>query len=129
MSESGASEAFVLDDEGYIAEGLSSNICWVRGGEVGLSPQSPQILAGITQVAVVELATELGLSVKEERLRPNELVAVDEVFICSSLRELVPVVEIDGVRIGNGVPGPIFGALLRAYRARALRLARAHLLA
>jgi branched-subunit amino acid aminotransferase/4-amino-4-deoxychorismate lyase len=70
---------------------------------------------------VIDLAVEQGLQVSERRVQPAELYAADEVFITSTVRELVPVVRVDDTRIAAGQPGPVSLALLRAYRERAQR--------
>jgi D-alanine transaminase len=76
-------------------------------------------LPGITRSYLSQLCRELGIPVRERAWLAEDLFAFHEVFICSSIRELVPVVSVDGRKIGSGVPGPIFQRLLGAFRARA----------
>jgi D-alanine transaminase len=68
---------------------------------------------------VLELAEQNSLRCEERELLADELCAAQEVFITSSIRELVPVVRVDEATIGDGKPGPVIGSLLAAYRRRA----------
>jgi branched-chain amino acid aminotransferase len=115
----GAREALIEDRQGYILEGAASNVFAVFGGKLRTPPESAAILPGITRGHVLELARAAGMSVELRALAKSELAAAQEVFVCSSIRELVPVVSIDGRPVGNGNPGPITRELLRAYRERA----------
>ncbi|MHB8416806.1 MAG: aminotransferase class IV [Myxococcales bacterium] len=115
----GGYEALMLDAEGYVAEGSTSNVFAVFGREVR-TPPLDGILAGVTRGLVLGLARRLGLRAKEQRLRPGDLRRASELFLTSTLRELVPIVRIDGRRVGAGVPGPTALRLLEAFRRRAL---------
>ena len=68
---------------------------------------------------MLELARSAGTKVELRAIAKAELASAQEVFVCSSIRELVPVVSIDGRPVGNGLPGPITRALLHSYRERA----------
>jgi branched-chain amino acid aminotransferase len=118
---SGAGEVILLDEEGFVAEGATSNILWVRGKKLCLPPAEGSILAGITQMALVELGQELGLTLEYSRILPGELCGLDEVFLSSSLREIVPVVEVESCAVGSGLPGPVYRALRKAYHERTSR--------
>lgn len=111
----GADTAIMLDMQGYVAEGYGSNIFAVGGGTV-MTPPLGNILAGITRATVFELCAELGIRVEERPMTVYDLTTADEAFESASMSELVPIVEIDGRRIGNGVPGPICGRLHAALR-------------
>jgi branched-chain amino acid aminotransferase len=115
----GAEEALLVDAEGNVLEGATSNVFSVRAGRLSTPPVSLGILAGITRAHVLEVARELGLDVDERPLLSRELAIVDELFISSSIRELVPVIRVDGQLIGGGVPGPLTARLLAAFRQRA----------
>lgn len=115
----GASEVLIVDAAGDVVEGATSNLFVVQGGALVTPPASAGILEGITRRAVLELAARLGLRCEERRLRAEDLARADEVFITSSIRELVPVVRADDVVIGGGAPGPVYRRLLAAYRAEA----------
>jgi branched-chain amino acid aminotransferase len=118
LRNTGASEAILLDDEGFVAEGATSNLLWVRGRKLCVPPPDGPVLAGITQAALLELARGLGFMVEHQRMLPGELPECDEVMISSSLREVLPVVQIDEHAVGSGVPGPVYHALRKAYHER-----------
>ncbi len=114
----GAAEALLLNQQGELAEGASSNVFVVRAGRVSTPPLSAGILAGITRELVMEVAPDASLDVHEETLTLADLQRADEAFITSSLKEVAPIRRLDGQAIGAGRPGPLTLALLRAYRAR-----------
>jgi branched-chain amino acid aminotransferase len=114
----GAHEALVLDAAGRVVEGTTSNVFLVRGGEIVTPPVEAGILPGITRAHLLEVAAELGRVVRFEAITPEDVLAADEVFLSSSLREVVPVVAVDGRRVGGGAPGPVTRALHAAFRAR-----------
>jgi branched-chain amino acid aminotransferase len=118
----GADEALILDARGQVVEGTTSNVFLVQAGALITPPDEAGLLAGITRAKVLELARGLGIPVTFRTFAPAELVSADEVFITSSIRELVPVVAADGAPAGQGRPGPLTAKLLAAYRA--LTLAR-----
>ena len=104
----GAYEAIMLDHRDYVTEGASSNIFAVFERAVFTPPLDAGILAGVTRGVVFEVARRAGLRVLELPLTEAALQHADEVFITSSIRELVPVVKVDDGVIGNGRPGPIY---------------------
>ena len=112
---SGADEAFLLGRRGQVLEGATSNIFTVKDGRLFTSCGEPGILMGITRGFVFDLAKELGIEICEIELTPKMLYEADEVFITSSLREVMSVVLVDGHTIGSGVPGSIAHSLRRAY--------------
>lgn len=114
-----AEEALLVDREGNVLEGATSNVFAVRAGRLLTPPIALGILPGITRAHVLLLARELSLDVEERPLFVSELAGLDELFISSSIRELVPVVRVDGQAIGAGVPGPLAQRLLDAFRTRA----------
>jgi len=118
----GAVEAILLNDHGQVAECASSNVFAVRSGRVVTPPLSAGILAGITRETVIAVGREAGVPVQEETLEVPALMAADEVFITSSLKEVTPVRTIDGKTIGDGRPGPVTSKLLHAFRAALPRL-------
>ncbi|MCB9626669.1 MAG: aminotransferase class IV [Sandaracinaceae bacterium] len=114
--QAGAHEAIITGRGGEVLEGASSNIFVVRGGRLRTPRAEAGILAGITRATVLEAARTIGLPVDEEALFPGDLYDADEVFITSSIREVVPVVKVDDRVIAGGRPGPVAGQLHRAYR-------------
>lgn len=118
----GAVEAILLNHAGEVAECASSNIFAVRGGSVVTPPLSAGILAGVTRDIVLEIGAEIGLDMREETLSVAQLMAADEVFITSSLKEAAPVRAIDNQTIGSGRPGPITRRIEAAFHAALPRL-------
>jgi branched-chain amino acid aminotransferase len=112
----GAHEALVLDARGHVVEGASSNVFGVSGGRLATPPESSGILPGITRAHVLAAAAALGIPADERELAQEEVYRADEVFITSSIRELVPVVRIDDRTIGAGAPGLVARALHRRFR-------------
>jgi len=112
----GAQEALVVDARGYVVEGASSNVFVVAAGRVATPPESAGILAGITRAHILRAARDLGVPVAERDVSPDDVYGADEVFITSSIRELMPVIRVDDRTIGPGVPGPIARALHRRFR-------------
>jgi branched-chain amino acid aminotransferase len=119
VKKSGAHEAIIVGSSGEIVEGATSNVFIVRDGELATPPIEAGILAGITRKTVLEIATDLGLNVHEVQLHPHDLYRAEEVFITSTVREIVPVVRVDDVVVATGKPGPYARRLLEAYRAQA----------
>lgn len=120
--ETGGYEALMVGDDGHVSEGNSSNVFVVRGGEVLTPPLSLGILPGITRGLVQRLAGDLEIPFREAMLYARDFETADEAFLTSSLREVVPVVGIDGRRIADGQPGRVTLRLLEAYRARTKEL-------
>jgi branched-chain amino acid aminotransferase len=117
--ERGALEPIMLNHDGDVAEGAGSNVFLVKDGVLVTPPLSAGILAGVTRAVVLERAAALGVPLREAVVDVPELLAADEVFITSSLKELVPVRTVDGVTIGGGRPGPVTRRLLADFRAEA----------
>jgi branched-chain amino acid aminotransferase len=112
----GAAEALIVDGHGNVIEGASSNVFAVRGSLLTTPPEDAGILPGITRARILDVAADLGIKVQFAPLPLAELAHVDELFICSSIRELLPVVRVDGQQIGDGQPGPLTRTLLRGFR-------------
>jgi branched-chain amino acid aminotransferase len=113
----GAEEALILNAGGEVVEGTTSNVFLVKDGGLVTPPEEAGLLSGITRGKVLELAREFAIPCELRTFFPAELAAADEVFITSSIRELVPVVAVDGKPAGGGKPGPLTARLLEAYRA------------
>jgi branched-chain amino acid aminotransferase len=110
----GYDEAILLDPDGYVSEGTGENIFIVRKGRLKTTPLT-SILEGITRNAVIELASEQGIVVLQERFTRDEMYIADEVFVTGTAAELTPVREIDSRRIGTGKPGPLTSALQKRF--------------
>ena len=112
----GADEAIMLDHEGRIAEASSANVFAYIGGEWLTPPLSVGILSGITRKTLLELSRKHGIEARECELWPGDLKRATEIFLCSSVRELVPVVELNGEAVGDGSVGNAYKQLLEWYR-------------
>lgn len=118
----GAAEALIVDGRERVVEGATSNVFAVLGdGVLVTPPESDGILLGITRETVLTVADELGVPVRLESLPLADLERASEVLVSSSIRELVPVVSIDGRRVGSGKPGPLAQRLLAAFREKCLK--------
>jgi branched-subunit amino acid aminotransferase/4-amino-4-deoxychorismate lyase len=115
-------EHLMLDEQGRALECSSSNIAFVRGTE--LVSAGSGVLEGITFKVVQHLAPALGLTLRDERLSLDQIARVDEAFLSSSSRGVVPIVEVAGARIGTGRVGAHTRELIAAYYAFAEREAR-----
>jgi len=112
----GAEEALVVDARGHVVEGASSNVFLVNAGRLATPPEHEGILMGITRAHVLVAAADLSVPIDERALFPDDLYRADEVFITSSVRELLPVVRVDGRPVGSGAPGAVGRALHRRFR-------------
>jgi branched-chain amino acid aminotransferase len=117
----GAHEALLLDRDGLVTEGASSNVFAVRGGRLDTPPLAIGILEGVTRGIVIAIARAAGIEVREAPLRPEELAAADELFITSTAREILPVTSLDGAAAGSGEVGAMTTRLHALFRARADR--------
>jgi 4-amino-4-deoxychorismate lyase len=114
----GADDAVFVTDDDVVLEGPVTNVWWRRGTTLHTPSLDLGILAGVTRDTVLELAPAAGYDVREGRFSLSDLRSADEAFTSSSVRELMPVVEVDGLPIPRGAAA---GALQAALRAAALR--------
>jgi branched-chain amino acid aminotransferase len=112
----GADDALLLDTEGHLSEGSSSNVFLVIRGVVHTPPPQCGVLLGITRAAVIEILRQLDIPVEEFPIPPHAIAAADEMFLTSSLREIAPVTAVDGRPVGVGEVGPLTIRVLDAYR-------------
>ena len=103
--DSGADDAIMLDVEGYVTEGRGANVFAVSHGT--LYTPSEGMLLGITRETVFEIAEQEGIPAREVRLTPYDLYNADEVFYCTTAGGIIPIVDVDRRRIGDGQPGKI----------------------
>jgi branched-chain amino acid aminotransferase len=115
----GADEAVLLNLDGFVAEGASTNVFVAKGGIVRTPPLSAGILGGITREVVLELVASLGIPCREEALELGDLLAADEGFLSSTTREVIPVRQVDDSVVGDGRPGPITRRVMEAFGAYA----------
>lgn len=112
----GADQAILLNEQGYLAEGSTSNIFLISGNTLLTPDEDSGILPGITRGAVMELAPTLGIEVKEQKISLDELLQADEAFFTNSLIELMPLTQVSGQNIGSGRAGTLTQRLMATYR-------------
>lgn len=115
-ASAGCPEALLSDDQGNLLEGAVSNIFVVEQGALRTPINEGAFLAGRTRERILNIAKKLGLMVHESKIKQIELVNADEIFVVSSVREVLPVVSTDGVSVGDGKPGPITKKIQESYR-------------
>ena len=111
----GADEAIMLDQNGYVAETNSTNLQMIKDGALVLPTLDSQ-LPGITRRTMIQIAKDMGMEVQERNVSVSEYYNADEVFICGTVGEIVPVKMIDGKKIGQQVPGPITVKFAEEYK-------------
>src|SRR5262249_11018922 len=114
-------EPILLNETGEVAETASANLFVVKGGAVITPPLEAGILPGVTRQVVLELARAAALPAREEPVAVKDLLAADEVFLTSSIKEVLPVAAIDARSMGWGRRGPVAAKLLAAFRDYARR--------
>ena len=109
----GADDAVFVDTDGIVLEGPTTNVWWRRGRTLYTPALELGILAGVTRAAVIELANDAGYAVAEGAYPLGELAAAEEAFTSSSVREVMPVVELDDAPLGRGPAADELQAALR----------------
>lgn len=100
-------EALMLNHKGEVAECTGDNIFIIKNGVVKTPSIDAGILEGITRNAVIKLAEQSGITVEQIPFTRHDIFIADECFLTGSAAEVIPVVELDGRKIGDGKPGPI----------------------
>jgi branched-chain amino acid aminotransferase len=113
--DAGVDEVVMLDHRGMVSEFHGSNLFIVKQGIVHTPTSAAGILHGVTRARILKLAEELGFEARERDITPYELITADEVFLTGTLAEVVPIVKIQGVPIGNGKPGPVTGEIIKGF--------------
>ena len=111
----GAHEALMVDAQGSVTEGVSSNLFAMLDGSL-VTPPLKMVLEGVTRRLVIALAQKAGLPLEERPLTAVDLARADELFLTSTLREVLPVTVLDGRQVGKGRVGPVARQLLAAFR-------------
>lgn len=118
--EAGAVEAWFVDDLGLVTEGGSSN-AWIvdSDGVLRTRDTNANILRGVTRLSLLDIARQAGFTVEERPFTPDEAKSAREAFITGAGTLVLPVVNVDGNPVGEGVPGPVALRLRRLYIERA----------
>ena len=103
----GYAEGIALDTKGGLSEGAGENIFIIKNGVISTPPSTSAILLGITRDAIITLAKDAGLVIREETLSREALYLADEVFLTGTAAEIVPVRSVDQIQVGSGARGPI----------------------
>lgn len=106
--QQGAQEAVYVDSEGFVKEGAATNV-WIvsKDGKLITRPAESGILRGVTRTTVIDLATKLNLVFEERAFSVEEAKQAREVFITAATTLVMPVVQFDGIPIGNAYPGNV----------------------
>lgn len=114
----GAQEALILNTDGFVAEGSMSNLFFVTAGKLVTPDENSGILPGVTRKCIIELAQALEMPLEERQVKPAELTEADEIFLTSSVMEVIPVKMLNGCPVGRQqvVPGHFTTRLHELYR-------------
>jgi 4-amino-4-deoxychorismate lyase len=112
----GADDAMFVAADGSVMEGPVTNLWWRRDRTLQTPSLDLGILAGVTRATLIHLAGRSGYEVREGWFPVSDMAAADEAFTSSSVREVMPIVAIDGRPVGDGKPGPAAGGLQAALR-------------
>lgn len=111
----GYEEAIMLDSMGYVAECTGDNIFIVKRNELYTPPQCMGTLRGITRDTILEIASKKDIAVHEHVITRHEVYIADECFLTGTAAEIIPVVKVDGRRIGAGKPGKVTLKLMEEF--------------
>jgi branched-chain amino acid aminotransferase len=111
----GYAEGIALDVNGTISEGAGENLFFVKNGVIHTPPTTACILPGLTRNTLMVLARDFGYEVREEPIAREAMYLADEMFMCGTAAEVVPVRSVDRIEIGTGKRGPITEKLQTAY--------------
>ncbi len=112
----GFQEAIMLDSMGYVAECTGDNLFIVKRGELYTPPQCMGTLRGITRDTILGIAKKSSIGAHEHVITRHEVFISDEAFLTGTAAEIIPVVKVDGRRIGGGKPGKVTLMLMKEFR-------------
>jgi branched-chain amino acid aminotransferase len=112
----GADDALMLDRNGFISEATTTNLFIIKDEEIFTPPSSAGILPGVTRKRIIRLARELGYGMHVQQLTPYDVTNADEAFLTGTLAEIVPLVKVKGIAIGDGRPGPMTKKIMEAFQ-------------
>src|SRR4051794_33128335 len=115
--QAGCIEALMLNHKGEVAECTGDNIFLVRKGELWTPPLEAGILDGVTRDAVIEVARNAEIEVRETPLTKHDVYIADECFLTGTAAEIIPVVKVDSRTIGTGKPGAVTRDLEERFKA------------
>lgn len=100
--QAGANDAIFVGADDAVYEATAANVFIIRNGELFTPPEGPKILSGITRNKLLEAARAAGIPATERRITKAELFGADEAFLCSTTAEVVPILSVNGQKIGTG---------------------------
>jgi branched-chain amino acid aminotransferase len=103
----GYDEIVLVDEDGHLAEGPTTNLFIVDGEGQLLTPQSRKVLLGVTRSAIMEIAKAEDIPIHEAQLKPDALLNASEAFLTGTTAGVWPVESVDGRKLGERCPGPI----------------------
>jgi branched-chain amino acid aminotransferase len=116
----GYDDGIALDVDGFVSEGSGCNVFFVEDGRLSTPSLDSSVLEGVTRRTVLQLAADLGIEAVERRIPRETLLTADEIFVCGTAAEVMPVRAVDRVEVGDGKRGPITERLQSEY-ARVVR--------
>ncbi len=115
-NQAGVLEAIMLNNNGFVTEGSGDNIFIMKNGKLLTPPSYIGILEGITRQMAINLAQEMGVVIEESPFTCYDLYIADECFLTGTAAEIIPVIEVDGRKIGKGVPGKVTRQLMSMFK-------------
>ncbi|MFL2848204.1 MAG: branched-chain-amino-acid transaminase [Coraliomargaritaceae bacterium] len=114
----GYQEAIMLNDQGYVAECTGDNIFMLKDGVLYTPKIASGSLKGITREVVIDIAKELNIELVETEMTRYDTWIADEIFLTGTAAELIPIVEVDSRKIGNGQPGKVTEQFLDVFKSK-----------
>ncbi|MFZ2169382.1 MAG: D-amino acid aminotransferase [Methylococcaceae bacterium] len=114
--DQGCTEALLVKD-GYVTEGAASNVFAVIDGVLCTPPKGNDILPGITRDVILDIAQKNNISYREDKILFTALQSASEIWVTSSTREIIPVVELDSKPVSDGKPGPVWHTMDELFQA------------
>jgi branched-chain amino acid aminotransferase len=112
-NRAGYEEALLLTEDGYVGDGSGENIFVVKDGVITTPDLSASILQGVTRLAVIQIARDLGYELREKPIIRTDLYMADELFMTGTAAEVTPIRAVDDVELGD--PGPVTKAIQDTY--------------
>ena len=114
-ADAGANDALMLDRNGFVSEATTTNLFIVKDGDIFTPPSTAGILPGVTRKRIIHLAKELGYRVIEKGITPYDVTSADEAFLTGTLSEIVPLVKVKGIEVGDGKVGPVTRKIMSGF--------------
>jgi branched-chain amino acid aminotransferase len=113
--DAGADDALMLDRNGLVSEATTTNLFIVKDGDIFTPPSTSGILPGVTRKRIIHLSRDLGYRVIEKALTPFDVTNADEAFLTGTLTEIVPLVKVRGITVGDGKVGAITHEIMESF--------------